>query len=79
MKNKDLNLSIPSPCNQPWEEMTASGNDGRYCSHCQKTVIDFTTWSDASLHKFLWDKREKVWPLPGHSIEQAPIHTTAAT
>lgn len=59
MKNKDLNISIPSPCTQPWEQMTADGG-GRFCSHCQKTVIDFTTWSDAALHKFLQDKREKV-------------------
>jgi len=59
LKNKDLNISIPKPCTQPWEQMTASG-DGRFCNHCQKTVIDFTTWSDAALHQFLQGKREKV-------------------
>ena len=39
--------------------MTTSG-DGRFCHNCRKTVIDFTTWSDAAVHQFLRDKRRKV-------------------
>ncbi len=54
-----MNITIPNPCTQPWEQMTASG-DGRFCHNCQKMVIDFTTWSDAALHQFLQGKREKV-------------------
>src|SRR4051812_18194049 len=46
-----IEINIPHPCNQSWDEMTANGK-GRFCDHCQKTVIDFTAWSDAALYKF---------------------------
>jgi len=26
--------------------------EGRFCAHCQKTVIDFTKWTDAALYNF---------------------------
>src|SRR4051812_22686169 len=48
---KPIQISIPHPCNQSWDEMTPTGN-GRFCDHCLKTVIDFTTWSDAALYNF---------------------------
>jgi len=48
---KPIQISIPQPCNQSWEEMTLGGQ-GRHCAHCQKTVIDFTTWSDAALYNY---------------------------
>ena len=50
-KSRFVQIDIPTPCSQSWDEMTTSGN-GRFCGECQKTVIDFTTWSDADLHKF---------------------------
>jgi hypothetical protein len=34
-------LSIPKPCSQNWEQMSP-GDNGRYCGHCAKTVVDFT-------------------------------------
>lgn len=38
-------LTIPNPCEQKWDLMAPS-NKGKYCSHCQKTVIDFSRLSD---------------------------------
>jgi len=29
-----------------------TARQGRFCDHCQKTVIDFTTWSDGALYSF---------------------------
>lgn len=34
-------FSVPNPCNEKWNGMIPKDN-GRYCSSCQKTVIDFT-------------------------------------
>jgi|GEM_PF-4020523 len=56
---KPIQLSIPSPCSQSWDEMTPSGNS-RYCLHCAKTVIDFTTWSDEAMHRFFTTRTEQV-------------------
>ncbi|SEN81553.1 CarboxypepD_reg-like domain-containing protein [Chitinophaga rupis] len=44
-KQSSLSLSVPNPCQQAWNEMTPS-NEGHFCSHCNKTVIDFTQLTD---------------------------------
>ncbi len=54
-----LSIRIPSPCSQPWEEMEAR-ESGRFCSHCQKTVVDFTGWTDAALYRFFSENKGKV-------------------
>lgn len=46
-----IKIVIPNPCLQSWDEMTPEGQ-GRFCAHCNKTVIDFTMWSDAALYNF---------------------------
>ena len=38
-------ITIPTPCNEPWDEMRPSGQ-GRHCTACQQTVIDFTAMTD---------------------------------
>jgi hypothetical protein len=43
-----IQLSIPEPCHQDWNKMTPN-DQGRFCSSCSKTVVDFSTMSDAAL------------------------------
>lgn len=33
---------------------------GRFCAHCQKSVIDFTEWTDADLHAFFTKNNQHV-------------------
>lgn len=40
-----IQLRVDSPCAQHWDQMTPA-DQGRYCSACQKTVIDFTAMTD---------------------------------
>jgi Carboxypeptidase regulatory-like domain len=58
-KQRPIQINIPQPCSQSWEEMKPCDN-GRFCAHCRKTVIDFTTWSDAALFDFFAKNRERV-------------------
>src|SRR5581483_2324365 len=51
MKKHSLTLSIPTPCHESWDNMTAT-KDGRYCSSCNKTVIDFSLYTDRELVEF---------------------------
>ncbi len=36
-------ITIPTPCNEDWNSMTPK-DQGRHCSSCAKTVVDFTSW-----------------------------------
>lgn len=51
MKPFSIQIDVPKPCQEDWDDMIASGK-GRFCAHCQKQVIDFSTWSDTALYKF---------------------------
>lgn len=51
-KPKPIQITIPKPCSENWDEMTPSGQ-GRFCQSCQKTVTDFIGWSDTALYDFL--------------------------
>lgn len=48
---KKLQLQIPEPCHENWEQMTPV-QQGRYCGSCQKQVMDFTNMSDKQLAAF---------------------------
>jgi hypothetical protein len=49
---KKMRISIENPCHEDWQTMTPE-TQGRFCGACEKTVVDFTTMSDAEiLHYF---------------------------
>ncbi|WP_445711515.1 hypothetical protein [Flavobacterium sp.] len=55
-----LNLSVPKPCHENWNEML-SEEKGRFCQSCSKTVLDFTGKSnDEIIALFENNKTEKV-------------------
>jgi len=47
-----MKISIPQPCHENWQQMTPN-EQGRFCASCQKTVVDFTDWTDKMLIDFL--------------------------
>ncbi len=58
-KPKSIQIIIPHPCSQNWDDMTPQ-QQGRFCDHCRKTVIDFTTWSDTALYNFFSKNNDHV-------------------
>ena len=45
-------LKIESPCSENWNEMLSS-DKGRFCLHCQKTVMDFSEMTDYEIAMYL--------------------------
>lgn len=53
-----IQISIPQPCHEDWDEMTPT-EQGRFCNSCQKCVVDFTTLNDQQLYEFLDKHRDQ--------------------
>ena len=54
-----LQLSIPKPCHEDWEAMTPN-RQGRHCNACAKTVVDFTSMTDATIKNFFLQKEPEA-------------------
>lgn len=52
-------ITINDPCQEKWADMQAT-NSGRFCDSCQKSVIDFTQFTDADLLKWLSNNKHKA-------------------
>jgi hypothetical protein len=48
---KHIQLSITDPCHENWDSMNKA-EQGRFCTSCQKQVVDFTSMSDSQLAAF---------------------------
>ena len=59
MNNKQYFLSIDKPCEQEWTAMSQSDN-GRFCNHCSKSVVDFTQLTDTQVIKILEQNSGKL-------------------
>ncbi len=58
-KAKKIQLEIPKPCSENWEEMHVVER-GRFCDLCQKTVIDFSILSDAEIIAYFKKSKSEV-------------------
>lgn len=52
-----MKISIPRPCNQAWHEMAPEG-DARFCTSCERTVIDLTRATDAAIVSLFQSSQE---------------------
>ena len=58
MKPKKINYRIEEPCHADWDQMKPEAQ-GRFCSSCSKTVVDFTTMSDFSIVNYLENNKHQ--------------------
>ena len=75
-----IKLSVPEPCKEDWDKMTPA-EKGRYCSHCNKSVIDFSTYTDRELLDFFAKAKGHIcgsfqnFQLDRLIVKQAPAAT----
>ncbi|MEM7572321.1 MAG: carboxypeptidase-like regulatory domain-containing protein [Bacteroidota bacterium] len=48
-----LQVSIPEPCHEKWEEMTPQPDGRRHCASCSRNLVDFSYMTDREIHQFL--------------------------
>lgn len=56
---KRIQLTIPTPCQQRWQDMKLAGS-GRFCDSCQKTVVDFAAMTDQQIGAYFSNKPQHV-------------------
>lgn len=56
---KRLTLSIQNPCNENWDNMEPR-SIGKHCLSCNKTVLDFTNFTDEQLLQFFQKPHESI-------------------
>jgi hypothetical protein len=56
---KRLTLSIQNPCNENWDNMEPR-SIGKHCLSCNKTVVDFTNFTDEQLLQFFQKPQESI-------------------
>lgn len=52
MKDKQVIIRVPEPCNEDWNKMSPN-EKGRFCASCATSVVDFSKMSDEELKVFL--------------------------
>lgn len=57
-KPQPIQITITKPCHEKWDNMTPQ-EQGRFCSACQKCVIDFRNYTDDELYNFLNEHRNE--------------------
>lgn len=58
-ERRSLTINIPDPCKQAWSDM-APVEDGRFCQHCQKKVVDFSAMTDKEIVTTIHKGEEKL-------------------
>jgi len=56
-RQKVFRIDIPRPCNESWADMPQA-EAGRFCSSCQKTVVDFSALTNKELLHYFSNRKD---------------------
>jgi hypothetical protein len=59
MATKSIELSIPKPCHEKWDQMDHT-EKGAFCKVCTKEVMDFTHKSDREIMEYFEKVQDKT-------------------
>ena len=67
--SKRIQISVPSPCHENWQQMTPV-EKGRFCASCQRKVFDFTTMPDREIMSILQGDDYICGKLTGEQLDK---------
>jgi hypothetical protein len=56
---ESIQLYIPEPCHENWQQMTPQ-DQGRFCNACAKVVVDFSVMSDKEILNYISTASSKI-------------------
>lgn len=59
MKNHSYTFTVEKPCSESWEKMSAA-ELGKFCLSCQHEVVDFSTFTDEEIIRYIFTSTGKV-------------------
>ena len=72
-----IQISIPKPCHENWEDMNTV-EKGRFCSNCQKEVIDFTKAGDSQIIDSLHSNKNLCGRFSSNQLNRSLKKTTTS-
>lgn len=70
LNNPSITISLAKPCHEDWDNMTPN-EQGRHCGMCDKTVVDFTLYTDKQLIEFFKNANNNVCGhIPKYQIDR---------
>ncbi|HIB38516.1 carboxypeptidase-like regulatory domain-containing protein [Mesonia sp.] len=68
-------LNIPEPCHEDWQQMTPT-QKGKFCTSCQKEVIDFTKLSATEIARKTKNAKQLCGRFTSTQLEQEYVSST---
>lgn len=59
MSRESFQLSIPTPCQEDWNQMIPEGNN-KHCQKCSTLIVDFTQMSDREITDFFENPQGRI-------------------
>ena len=60
MRYIPLQVNIPEPCHEDWEQMAPLPDGRRHCASCSRNLVDFSGMTDREIHQFLRQNEGKI-------------------
>ena len=67
-------FSIPKPCSKKWNDLTPMSKNNRFCSSCDREIIDFDILTDEQIQHLLTGNKKKI--CAKISYNRLPIKTS---
>ncbi|MEM7572320.1 MAG: carboxypeptidase-like regulatory domain-containing protein [Bacteroidota bacterium] len=55
-----LQVHIPEPCHENWDQMQLLSDGRRHCASCSRNLVDFSVMTDREIHQYLREQDGRI-------------------